>query len=88
MADLIGALRIKAGMIQMCERIEFGSEARLMLEAADRIADLEAEVYGLREDAARYRWMREADGLNLECLDMIGEELDSYIDAERNGEFE
>ena len=34
-------LRICAGMIQMCEKISWGSDSALMLAAADRIAELE-----------------------------------------------
>ena len=40
--DLIKRLRIKAGMIQMGERIEWGSDSGLMYEAADVIEQLMA----------------------------------------------
>jgi hypothetical protein len=37
-------LRIKADMITLCERIQWGSETSLMREAADRIEELEASL--------------------------------------------
>lgn len=37
MSDLVGRLRIKAGMIEMGERIEWGSDTALMREAADAL---------------------------------------------------
>lgn len=37
-------LRIKAGMIEMCETIPFGSDALLMREAADELERIE-KVY-------------------------------------------
>ena len=42
MSDIIKRLRIKAGMIQMGERIEWGSDSGLMYEAADVIEQLMA----------------------------------------------
>lgn len=43
MNDLVGRLRIKAGVMEMGERIEWGSNIELialMREAADRLAEL------------------------------------------------
>ena len=42
MSDIIKRLRFKAGMIQMGERIEWGSDSGLMYEAADMIEQLMA----------------------------------------------
>lgn len=47
MSDLAKRLRIKAGMIEMGERIAWGSDSALMREAADA---LEATERGARED--------------------------------------
>ena len=44
MSDLPKRLRIKASMIQLGERIAWGSETELMHEAADRIAELESQL--------------------------------------------
>jgi hypothetical protein len=49
--ELVRNLRIKAHMIYMGERIEFGSEVALMEEAADLIESL-------TENTAK-RWLRE-----------------------------
>lgn len=48
MSELTKKLRIKAGMINLGERIEWGSETALMETAADRIDHLEAELAKLR----------------------------------------
>ena len=42
MKDLPNKLRIKASMIELGERIAWGSEAGLMKEAANKIEELEA----------------------------------------------
>ena len=44
MKDLPNKLRIKASMIELGERIAWGSEAVLMKEAANKIEELEAEL--------------------------------------------
>ena len=49
MKDLPNKLRIKATMIELGERIAWGSEAVLMRVAADKIDALEAELALLRE---------------------------------------
>lgn len=41
--NLVNRLRIKAGVIENCEPIAWGSDTSLMREAADRIEQLEAE---------------------------------------------
>jgi len=43
MSDLTERLRMKADMISLGERIVWGSDTGLMLEAAERIAELERE---------------------------------------------
>ena len=48
MSELTKQLRIKAGMINLGERIEWGSETALMETAANRIDHLEAELAKLR----------------------------------------
>lgn len=48
MSELTKQLRIKAGMINLGERIEWGSETALMETAANRIDHLEAELAQLR----------------------------------------
>ena len=67
-------------------------------EAADEIERLRAEVAGLREDAERYRWLRDGDlcanypypvmrvGGNGHDYSVWFEELDAAIDAARKGE--
>lgn len=57
MSDLVKDLRIKAGMIMMCERIPFGSDAALMEQAANEIeqlqqrnAELTAQVKQLQQE--------------------------------------
>ena len=44
MNDLTERLRMKADMISLGERIVWGSDTGLMLEAAERIAELEAQL--------------------------------------------
>ena len=44
MSDLTERLRMKADMISLGERIVWGSDTGLMLEAAERIAELEAQL--------------------------------------------
>ncbi len=41
--DLVKRLTIKAGVMEMGEKIAWGSDTSLMREAADRIEELEAE---------------------------------------------
>ena len=41
MSKLVNRLRIKAGVMEMGERIAWGSDTALMREAADRIEELE-----------------------------------------------
>ena len=67
----------------------------IMKEAADEIERLRAEVAGLREDAERYRWLRDPhnqdchsvgkctpDTESYEAIDWLyGDELDVSIDA-------
>ena len=50
MSDLVKRLRIKADMVLMCEKIEFGSDAAVMAEAAARIAQLEAALRAVIND--------------------------------------
>ena len=42
--DLVKRLTIKAGCIEMCEKIEWGSDTAIMREAADRIEEMEAKL--------------------------------------------
>ena len=42
--DLVKRLTIKAGVMEMGEKIAWGSDTSLMREAADRIEELEAEL--------------------------------------------
>lgn len=44
MSRLVNQLRVKAGVIEMGERIEWGSDTALMRDAADRIEKLEEIV--------------------------------------------
>ena len=48
MKDLPNKLRIKASMIELGERIAWGSEAVLMKEAANKIEELEAELAAIK----------------------------------------
>lgn len=64
MSDLPKRLRITAGMIQLGERIAWGSDAEIMEEAADEIDDLliklsivRSELDALRAKAAMEREM-------------------------------
>ena len=43
MSTLIKRLRVKAGVMEMGERIAWGSETSLMREAAEKIEELEAK---------------------------------------------
>ena len=51
MSELPKKLRIKATMIELGERIAWGSEAALMHEAADKIEALEAELLAIMEQS-------------------------------------
>jgi len=42
--DLVKRLTIKAGVMEMGEKIAWGSDTSLMHEAADRIEELEAKL--------------------------------------------
>jgi hypothetical protein len=42
--DLVKRLTIKAGVMEMGEKIAWGSDTSLMREAADRIEELEAKL--------------------------------------------
>lgn len=42
--DLVKRLTIKAAVIEMGEKIQFGSDTALMREAADRIEELDAKM--------------------------------------------
>jgi len=53
MSDIVERLRIKAGVMQMGERIEWGSDTALMLEAADRIEQLRAMR---KQEPAAWLW--------------------------------
>jgi len=62
MDDIVKRLDIKAGVMEMGERIAWGSDTALMREAARCIVALEVEVAGLesviavlREDIAYYK---------------------------------
>ena len=44
MSNLVNQLRVKAGVMEMGERIAWGSDTALMREAADRIEVLEEVV--------------------------------------------
>jgi hypothetical protein len=48
MSDLVTSLNIKAGMIENCEKIAWGSETALMRQAATEITRLKGEVESLR----------------------------------------
>jgi len=45
--DLQKRLRIKAGMIEMCEKIEWGSDTALMREAAEQLDAKQAKIDAL-----------------------------------------
>lgn len=62
MSDLAKDLRIMAGMIQMCERISFGSDSALMEKAATGIERLERENSELK---AKLDLLQ--DGFNIYC---------------------
>jgi hypothetical protein len=49
MSDLVKRLTIKAGVMEMGEKIAWGSDTSLMREAADRIEELETEIKLLSE---------------------------------------
>lgn len=48
MSKLVNRLRVKAGVMEMGERIAWGSDTALMREAADRIEQLEKELSAKR----------------------------------------
>jgi len=50
--DLVKRLTIKAGVMEMGEKIAWGSDTSLMREAADRIEELEEENARLRKDVS------------------------------------
>ncbi|MFC4699344.1 hypothetical protein ACFO4O_04120 [Glaciecola siphonariae] len=52
MNDLVKQLRIKAGVIEMGERISFGSETSLMFKAADEIEKLKNDISVMIQKAA------------------------------------
>lgn len=65
MTDIISRLRIKAGMIQMGERIAWGSDSDLMYEAADMIEQLMARQQAVPSrltDALRQYRHNNSDG--------------------------
>jgi hypothetical protein len=53
--DLTKRLEIKADMLAMGERIAFGSDSAIMLEAADTIDTLATEVIESRAEIAKMR---------------------------------
>ena len=68
--------------------------AELSNEAADRIAALEAKLAEARNDAERYRWLRNVsvnegawlpDNFWRDLGDMLGDDFDEAIDAAREG---
>ncbi len=65
-------LRVKADMITLCERIQWGSETSLMREAADRIEELEAKIEAQRVTQTTLCKMIAKKN---QCLDSIDTEL-------------
>jgi hypothetical protein len=57
--DITARLHTMSGMLQMGERIAYGSDAALMSAAADEIASLRAQVEAAQADAERYQWLRD-----------------------------
>ena len=49
MSGLVNQLRIKAGVMEMGEKIAWGSDTALMKEAADRIEQLETALKDIRK---------------------------------------
>jgi hypothetical protein len=69
MSKLVNQLRVKAAVMEMGERIAWGSDIALMREAADRVEALEevvnnaiaeAELVELLKDKARLDWLEDA----------------------------
>ncbi|PWJ88439.1 hypothetical protein C8D77_111162 [Mesorhizobium loti] len=56
---LIERLRIKAGMIEMGEKIAWGSDSALMYEAASALASTQAEILRLRQRVAALEYVLE-----------------------------
>ena len=50
MKELVKQLQVKANMIQMGERIAWGSDTDLMLQAADKIEELEVLLLAIKND--------------------------------------
>lgn len=74
MSDLPKRLRIKAGMIQLGEKIAWGSDTELMYEAADRIETLESNLEAERE---KVRVLRVAlDEISAKALQATAPELE------------
>lgn len=57
--DLVERLRTKSAIINMGEKIAWGSETALMTEAADTILKLQAEVAEARALNNKYAWERD-----------------------------
>jgi hypothetical protein len=57
--DITTRLRTMSGMLQMGERIAYGSDAALMSAAADEIASLRAQLEAAQADAERWHFVRD-----------------------------
>lgn len=57
MNDLVKRLTIKIGVMEMGERIAWGSDTALMREAVHRIEYLEKRLVEAERDAGIYHWL-------------------------------
>lgn len=71
MSDLPKKLRIKAGMIDMGERIAWGSETALMEHAATHIEQLEARVKELESENAKIKEALTDRAISIEGINLI-----------------
>jgi hypothetical protein len=77
MSDLVKRLTIKAGVMEMGEKIAWGSDTSLMREAADRIEELEAKLAKAVEIIEAYG---EDEGYILRRVSNIYDELKGKTD--------
>ena len=75
--DLVKRLTIKAGVMEMGEKIAWGSDTSLMREAADRIEELEAKLAKAVEIIEAYG---EDEGYILRRVSNIYDELKGKTD--------